>query len=242
MQLLLSLIGLHVSTKEIISVATNMFKDHMLNYSTANAQSWGTEYWSNLPSDTFKTIASIDEHDFLSFGNLTDLVLHRQSIITQDRLTSDRIRSLADPLLRSKTGLHHNLSHVNWSQFETDTNTLISFGTDGVPILTASNFIPSSVPGSFASKYRQAPAAVDAHLHKALKDGIAILLPPHTAALIHGRNEMRSSLAPKKGKASGRLTIDPSTNSSLSGTFLNSDEATELCRQTFGDICDQPTL
>ena len=53
---------------------------------------------------------------------------------------------------------------------------------------------------------------------------------------------MRSSVAPKKGKAAGRLTLDNSTNSSLTPPYMNSDEAKELCRQFFGDFDNLPTI
>ena len=135
---------------------------------------------------------------------------------------------------------------MNWQQMENDVETLREFGRVGVPILTSPDFAPSirdeREPQAWAKNYSWAPAAVDALVYKAWLAGCGLFLTPLAASSIEGRHEMRSSWAPKKGKASGRLTLDASTNSSLRGPSLNSDEAKEICREVFGDILDQPDI
>ena len=87
-----------------------------------------------------------------------------------------------------------------WDRFRRDIELLIIFATDGVPIISAACFAPSCTPGPFARNYRDAPAAVEAHIHKAWKAGLGILLTPAAAASIDGSHDMRSSVAAMKGK------------------------------------------
>jgi hypothetical protein len=156
------------------------------------------------------------------------------------------VDSASEQVSKERTGAHHTLTHVDSVQFERDLDTLREFGKDGVPILTPPDFAPSTpkhnTPVRWAKNYTLAPEAVEALVYKAWTAGCGILLTPTAASTIEGRHEMRSSWAAKKGKPNGRLTLDASTNSALVPPYLNSREAKELCRQTFGDIVEQPNI
>jgi hypothetical protein len=77
-------------------------------------------------------------------------------------------------------------------------------------------FHPSRNPGPLSSSYCLAPHAVEARILKLLQKGLAIILPPIIAQYVPDVNliNVRVGLDPKKEKEAGRLTTNPSSNSS----------------------------
>ena len=55
------------------------------------------------------------------------------------------------------------------------------------------------------------------------------------------KNIINLSIAPKKGKPQGRLTINPSSNSTHSGHYLNTDSSVQKARELWSDI-KHPTI
>jgi hypothetical protein len=233
-------------TVQVSAVAEDIFRDHLLNFSVEAAQEWGVDFWSQQPTEALWDAARKDSADLHAAGSFETLVQQRHSLRAATSLSPERVNQAVGSLLSVRSGRFHSLSHVDWNQMERDVQTLREFGQDGVPILTAADFSPSvrdeSLPRGWAKNYMLAPAAVEALVYKAWMAGCGVFLTPEAAAGVSGRHEMRSSCAPKKGKQSGRLTLDGSTNSARTGPVLNSDEAKELCREIFGDILDQPDI
>ena len=244
---MLEALGWSGSGEKVHEVASDIFHDYMLNFGTEAAQAWGQNFWSGLEPDAIETAARLDSVDFAESGwDLERLVHSRQDRQAHNRLSPERVDAVSAQVMETRTGLHHTLDNVDWELMEHDLETLRIFGRDGVPILTVPDFHPSTrdttTPTKWARNYIAAPAAVDALIFKAWQAGCGIFLTDEAAQKVVGRHEMRSSWAPKKGKPSGRLTLDASTNASLLPPYLNTEEAKEMCREIFGDILDQPDI
>jgi hypothetical protein len=120
-------------------------------------------------------------------------------------------------------------------------STLKTFAKEGIPVITDNDFIPSEQSGIPSQAYCLAPSAVHAHLHKSIKSLNGVILHESAALKISHKNIINLSIAPKKGKPQGRLTINPSSNSTHSGHYLNSDSSVSQARILWGDI-RHPTI
>ena len=49
--------------EEVQVVATDIFRNHLLNLSTEAAQAWGEEFWRPLPHDALESAAVMDSND-----------------------------------------------------------------------------------------------------------------------------------------------------------------------------------
>ena len=223
--------------EEVLKTASDMFRDHDLNFTIEDAQQWGQDFWSLQPPNTLIEAARTDSAALSVSGDISTLARTRQDAVSSRRLSLQTIENVTTPVFAL-----HDSSGIDMGRFRADVELLRIFATSGVPIITAPGFRPSHDTGPMASNYKLAPEAVDAHILKAWRAGLGILLTPEAASTIPNRHEMRSSIAPKKGKAAGRLTLDNSTNSSLTPPYMNTDEAKELCRQYFGDFNDIPDI
>ena len=134
--------------------------------------------------------AEVDSRDLIKEGGLVQLVLSRQG-------NAERVDSASEKVLRERTGAYRSLTHVDWTQFERDLNTLREFGRDGIPIVTTPDFTPSapnySAPVRWTKNYTLAREAVEALIYKAWTVGCGIFLKPAAATMIEGRHEIRSS-------------------------------------------------
>ena len=167
---MLQLLGWEGNPADVNSIATNVFKDHLLNYSIEAAQAWGLEFWAQQPEGALETAAELDSTELAKVGNLQRLVEARQARQAHNRLSPERVDRVSERVMRVRTGIHNSLESVNWEQMERDVETLREFGRVGVPILTSPDFAPSirddREPQAWAKNYTWAPAAVDALVYK----------------------------------------------------------------------------
>jgi hypothetical protein len=147
-------------------------------------------------------------------------------------------------LLRTRRGGNGRcLAAADLAQLARDARLLLQFAAFGVPIITPSHFVPTVRPqgGGWrpSGGYREHRIAVDAHLTKAVVEtGGAIALTAGAASLVQGRHEFNSGIAPKRGKASGRLTADCSGTAAgrVGQTPLNCDEIKLEAERRWGPI------
>ena len=187
---MLTALGWTGARDDVCTVATDVFRDHLLNFKIDAARHWGEEFWKQQPTYALREAAEADSTDLFKEGGLVQLVLSRQEQRASNRLSPARVDSASEQVLKERTGAYHTLTHVDWVQFERDLDTLREFGKDGVPILTTPDFAPSTPKHNtlvrWAKNYTLAPEAVEALVYKAWTVGCGILLTPTAASTIEG--------------------------------------------------------
>jgi hypothetical protein len=239
---LLSRWGWAASPDELTAVARGVVRDHSYNYGLAAAQVWGEEYWSERGGrGRLQALAEGDWAGLKAAGSLGAFAKVVQGRHRGDRLSAERVDRVCLPLLAARAGRFQPLDDVDWGRFAQDVDILRRFGEDGVEVLVDDEFVPSATAGRISASYAAAPAAVEAHIHKAHLAGVGILLPDRAVRDVGNLNVMNVGLAPKRGKTSGRLTTDASSNAARVGPFLNSEGATARAREAWGAI-EHPSL
>ena len=211
---------------------------YLLHFNLMSAEEWGQSYWECLPSDSpsLQSFMRRDSDDFLRLGSLAALASLRHSERGLQQLSSHRVDMISLPIISDP-----DCSPVLFAEVSALAATLRYFASTGVPILTDVSFTPSPSAGPPSKTYASAPSAVDAHIHKNLCSGLGVLLSPDLVPFLPTLNVINLGLAPKKGKAAGRLTINPSGNAAKRPPFLNNAPSTDLCEQTWGGI-HYPTI
>jgi hypothetical protein len=216
-------------------------RDHDENFGLEVAAQWGVEYVAALPQGGgLEDWAAEDSSALAESGGLEALAVNRASQFAHLRLSVERVEEVCGPMVAEGCNAS-GLSQMEWDRFVVDVNILKVFGESGVPVLTADNFEPVSSGGQFAKSYRDAPMAVYAHIHLLRAAGLGVIFTAEAAALIGGRNEMSAGIALKKGTECGRVTLNASSNSARTGTYLNDDPATNKAELTWGSI-KNPTI
>jgi hypothetical protein len=228
--------------EELVATAEKVRRDHDLNYGAEAAETWGKAYLASLPiGQSMAELAANDSQALHLHGSLVSLVKGRQESVAPAHLSAIRVERVCGLVSRDRSLTQGWLPEADFEQFKRDVETLKGFGEEGVPILVGSAFKSECRRGNFSPSYRACPSAVVAHIHKARLAGDGLVLSETAAATVVDRNEVRCGWTHKKGKPSGRLTINASGNSVNSGNYLNSDEAKELAEQHWGPI-QHPTL
>ena len=221
-------------------------EDHDLNMGISKAEAWGQQYFSELGLRQFPRDL-VDDHtrQLQSASSLEQFAIQRQSLLTPNRISEERVRTVILPLLEQRRGSNVvALVRTDFEILERDYRVLLEFARDGIPIVAAPNFRPSPRRGPLSSSHKTAPTAVAAHVHKGCQAGLYAAidgLVADTHPFLADRNEISSGVAPKKGKPGARPTVDPSHNSARTPPYLNSPEAVEIARALWGDI-DNPTV
>ena len=130
---MLQLLGWEGNLADVNSIATSIFKDHLLNYSIEAAQAWGLEFRAQQPEGALETAAELDSTELAKVGNLQRLVEARQARQAHNRLSPERVDRVTERVMRVRTGIHNSLESVNWEQMErcgNPTGVWKSWGTD----------------------------------------------------------------------------------------------------------------
>ena len=219
-------------------IVRDMEQFYLQHFNLTSAEQWGQSYWEQLSPDapSLQSFMQRDSDDLLRFGSLAKLASLRHSERGLQQLSSHRIDMTTLPIISDP-----DCPAALFDEVTALAATLRYFASTGVPILTNDSFSPSPASGPPSKTYATAPSAVDAHIHKNLCSGLGVLLSPDLVPLLPTLNVINLGLAPKKGKAAGRLTINPSGNAAKTPPFLNNALSTDLCEHTWGEI-NYPTI
>ena len=245
------------SRLEFDNVLHRVATDAQLGMSDTDAIRWGDEYFSSLANtDEFSALndaADLDSAslDLSSADPIAVIAAARMAAVAPNRLSSARVRAVTAPLRDHirRFGLPDDSSFalpIDWDQFLRDIDLASDFGDNGVPIHTDPSFCLSSATGPCPKRYGLVHSAINAHVLKNRQSAFCVLL--HRSSLDSApRHVMNLGLAPKYGKAQGRLTSDASGVADPSGrrrrrtktrgpTPLNTKWVAEEASRLYGEI------
>ena len=113
---MLQMLGWEGNLEDVNSVATRVFKDHMLNYSIEAAQAWGLEFWAQQPEGALESAAELDSTELARVGDLQSLVEARQALQAHNRLSPQRGDRVTERVMKERKGIHNSLESVNWQR------------------------------------------------------------------------------------------------------------------------------
>ena len=222
---LLRAIGHPASTADIDDLIVKMFQDFDLNYGIEAAEGWGQQYFADRPDLSFPShFATVGSAKLTAAGSLSALASNVHEEEAHIRPSPASVESAIQCARHNAIQPEAAVISLQAYELQTDLSTLRVFGSRGVDIITANNFVPSSARGRLSRSYATSPSAVEAHLCKACSSGTGIIISERAASSIPHLNTIPSGLARKKGKISGRLTSNASSNDARKGTYLNSTE------------------
>lgn len=108
---------------------------------------------------------------------------------------------------------------------------------DGIPIITAPNFIPSNIPPPLRKKYTLIAPAINKQIYDLYQKSLIVILPTSVAKTIEKVHFSAIHWTAQHDKAQGRTLADPSSGSNP----LNTPAAKEIVDEVCGNI-EHPTL
>ena len=83
---MLTALGWTGTRDDVRAVATDVFRDHLLNFKIDAARHWGEEFWKQQPMDALREAAEADSTDLFKEpeGGLVQVVLSRQEQVLKE--------------------------------------------------------------------------------------------------------------------------------------------------------------
>ena len=188
------------SLKGLLLTALRLSDDE---YAAEEALEWAGDF-SFPPGISDRDATTLQSNNF----NLAKVAEERQAHLAQTgRLCPDRVRSVVpadDP----------------------DFGTLLTFATEGVPVITDPAFIPNGAPPPLRTKYVKMAPVVNKLMLDLFHSGLIIIIPTELALKIEGIHFSSTHWALKKGKIWGRpigdASCDTGNGHSLNGPWVKS--------------------
>ena len=186
-------------------------------YGAEEALEWAEDF--QFPADIGSRDGSaLRDHGF----DLAAVAADRQAALSESgRLSPDRVRALVptdDP----------------------DYDSLLSFATNGVPIITDPTFIPNGAPPPLRSKYIKMAPVVNKLMLDLFHSGLILIIPTELALQVEGIHFSSTHWALKRGKVWGRPIGDASCTAG-NGHSLNSSWVKDHIDSLWGTI-QHPTV
>lgn len=206
-------------------IVSRVARDAAFEMTETDAIAWGVNYFSSDGIGEREAIEAAADSDEGLLGTgpdpLTSFAEIRLRSDLPNRLSSTRVCAVTEPLLSLiRAGNPPPDSAfalpIDWNQFISDTSVASDFGDNGIPIHTDPSFQLSSATGPCPGRYRFAHTAINAHVIKNHRKRFCAIF--RRARLRHC-HVMNLGLAPKYGKAQGRLTNDASGTAARGSYF-----------------------
>jgi len=150
-----------VDTNLIVRLLADAFRENDQRFSEASALAWASD---------FKWPVEVYSADLESFNRLNrDLValtMVKQDMFRKERLNLARVHDL-------------KLEDSEWK------HRLVAMAS-GIPILTATDFVPSNIPPKLRNKYLRLAPAINKSIYELYKNNLIIVLPTQVAREIDG--------------------------------------------------------
>jgi len=201
-----------ISVHQMTKVVVESFIANDMRFGAASAIRWANGFsfpWNVWTRDNAKLI---------ELGNdFSALVRFRQRENKADRFNLRRVVEL-------------NLQESIWKE------RMLTIA-EGIPIITATDFIPTNTPPPLRKKYLEIAPAINKQVYELYQKGLIIILPTEVAKGINGVHFSAVHWTAQHDKEQGRTLADPSSGANP----LNTPAAKEIVDRVFGKI-EHPTV